>query len=102
MSTVKTSVYLVIEPQHNWQGAVESIKVDRTTQTPPRLRSKEIAVKLVLSIDRNVFEQFLPVVNVDLSDPRTFLTPEVEVETPSTPEPPEGDDDDDESGYEGP
>lgn len=86
MTAVKTSIYLVIEPQHNWRGEVESIRVDRTTQTPPKLKSREIAVKVNLQIERNVFEQFLPVVDINLSDPRSFLTPTVDVEPPPDPD----------------
>ena len=94
-TTVQTDVYLVIEPEHDWSGKVEGIKVDRITQGPPRLKSKEIAIHLALSMDRNVFEQFLPTVQISLSDPRQFTTPSVDVIEPTQPEP--GDDPDEDT-----
>ena len=84
---VKTSAYLVITPGHNWQGAVESIDVDRITKGPPKLRSNEIAIKLVIDIEKNVFEQFLPEVTIKLDDPRQFTVPQVDIETPTQPAP---------------
>lgn len=83
---MKTAVYLVISPQHNWQGQVEAIDVDRLTKNTPKLRSSEIAIKLVIDIEKNVFEQFLPEVTIKLDDPRSFATPTVEVAPPDEPD----------------
>jgi len=92
---MKTSAYLVIAPQHNWQGAVEGIDIDRITKGPPKLRSNEIAIKLVIDIEKNVFEQFLPEVTIKLDDPRQFQVPTVDIEPPTQPEP--GDDPDEDT-----
>ena len=97
MSTVEAETYLVIEPQHDWSGRIEGIRVDRITAKEPRLKSREIAIRLRLMIDRNVFEQFLPTVEINLSDPRQFTLPTVDVVDPPQPEPgddPDGDTED--------
>lgn len=94
---MKASVFLVVRPQHNYRGEVVEIDVDRLTKTLPKLRPNEIAVRLVLDIEKNVFEQFLPTVTIKLDDPRQFSLPTVDVEPPSQPEPgddPDGDTED--------
>jgi hypothetical protein len=83
---MKASVFLVVCPEHNYRGEVIQINVDRLTKTNPKLRPNEIAIRLTLDIEKNVFEQFLPDVTIRLDDPRQFATPTVDVVPPPEPD----------------
>lgn len=83
---VETSVYLVLEPQHDYRGQVTGIRMDRALTQPPKLNAKHIALKVNIAIDSSVFDQWIPEATLTISDGRVLMTPEVDVEAPIQPE----------------
>lgn len=81
---VETSVYLVLEPERDWAGKVEAIKVDRMTLRPPDLKSRHVALKVNISIDAGIFEQFIPEASISIMDGRVLVTPDVSVAEPES------------------
>jgi hypothetical protein len=65
--------YLVIR-QDRYRRAV----IDRLTKKAPALESGEIAVKVRLCIDSDLFKKFLPEVVVEINEP-DIIQPTVEV-----------------------
>lgn len=84
---VETSVYLVLEPQHDYSGRTNGLRVDRMLTTKPtRLNSKHVAFKLNISIDTKAFEAFTPEASIDIEDGRVLITPKVGVAEPEAPD----------------
>lgn len=90
MSKLETSVYLVLEPQHDYGGRPTGLKVDRMILSKPtKLSSKHVAFKLNIAIDAKAFEAFTPEASVSIEDGRVLVTPKVGVATPEVDTEPE-------------
>ncbi|MBT2484774.1 MULTISPECIES: hypothetical protein [unclassified Microbacterium] len=74
--TRTTSVYLILEPHsHTWKPPrVAAMKVRK-----PALESGQIAVKVNLKIPMAIFDQFIPVLEAEISEPDAIL-PAIEIE----------------------
>lgn len=84
---VKASTYLVLEPQHNYRGEVDGLRIDRIVQNRPKLNSRNVAVLLTITIDGSVFQQFVPEVTVEIGGAASLFTPTVDVTPPADQEP---------------
>jgi hypothetical protein len=82
MPKLTTSVYLVLEPEHDYRGQTTGMRFDRALVTAPKLSAKHIAIKVNVAIDSKVFDQFIPEATITVADGRILLTPEVGVEAP--------------------
>jgi len=68
-------VYLVLERSGH------GMKVAEMRQNKPAMRAGQVAVKVVLSISPQAFEQMIPTINVELHE-GDQIEPTIEVEPP--------------------
>lgn len=75
------SIYLVLKPEYaRWGGSPRGFFVSALRKTKPALDSGEVAVKVELSLDLDIFANFIPVVSAEIQAP-DLIVPEVSVET---------------------
>lgn len=75
------TIYLIIEPKHNYGGGLLGIEIDRVVKTRPvKLSPRYVAVQLTVEVEDSLFEQFLPEAVIRLRDTRDLITPKIEVE----------------------
>lgn len=60
------------------QDRYRRLVIDRMTKKKPRLDSGEVAIKLILRVDDDLFKTFMPEVTVDIEESQV-ITPTVEV-----------------------
>ena len=77
---MRASVYLVLRPEHSWDGRVTAIIPDRILKSKPKLGRSEVAVQLHLDVDVRLFEQFLPEVVVAITGAGVLVVPEVVIQ----------------------
>jgi hypothetical protein len=82
MSKLTETVYLTLQPSRfigNPRRATE-FRVTGMRKTPPPTKANEVAIKIQLAVDANLFAEYIPVVEVEIDD-RSVL-PRVEVIEP--------------------
>lgn len=81
MSATQTaSTYLVLERSAQyWKGA----RIVEMRAKKPALKSGQIAVKVNLKIPTALFDQFIPVIEAEISEP-DILVPTIEIESEVT------------------
>lgn len=95
------TVYLVIEPHHRYDGALQGIEIDRIVKTrPTKLSPRYVAVQLTVEVEDSLFEQFLPEATIRLRDTRDMILPRIEVEQQPEQQPEDVMDDGREEGVE--
>lgn len=89
---LETTAYIVIRPERRgYDGAVQSILIDRVLKTLPRLGVRDLAIKVTLRLDKRMFMQPSYEAVVEVSDKRDLMVPTVELEEPDPPVDPEVD-----------
>ena len=83
---IKTSAYLVLRPEHSFDGKLRSVDIERLTKNKPSLKSTEVAILLSIIVEERLFEQFLPEVEVTLNAAGKLVAPKVEILNAPEPE----------------
>ena len=76
---IKTTAFIVLKPEHAYNGKLTGVEVDRMTKTKPGLKTNEVAIQLSIIVEEQLFEQFLPTVEITLGGHEKLWTPKVEV-----------------------
>lgn len=83
---MKTFAYLVLRPEHDYQGKLIGVAIDRMTKGKPPLKVFEVAIQIVINVEAQLFEQFLPTVEILLDGKQKLITPMVDIEDQPQPE----------------
>lgn len=86
MTQLADTIYLVLTPQRARYGPlnaltgardVQSFKIAEMRKNKPTTRPGEVAVRVNIAVDHTLFDQYIPVVDVELAEGDVFVNARV-------------------------